>query len=505
MKKFLSMLVFAGMVASFVACDDDEGTPDGPSITAPAVTNVQASAAADISFAVTSPGGYKSVTISQSGGTAAKKSEPAAGATSGNIVVTFTAGEGAGAGSVTIAVTDNNSKTETETAAVNITEEAVPDIVVVAGLIEEDVTWTADNIYELAGRVIVNAGATLTIEAGTVIKGRTGDGANASALMIARGGKIEAVGTAENPIIMTSVLDDIQPGQTSGTELDVTDRGKWGGLVILGKAPISFSGATEAQIEGVPAGEPLGLYGGNVSDDNSGTVQFVSIRHGGTELSGGNEINGLTLGGVGSGTTISDIEIFANFDDGVEFFGGSVNVSNILVSYQGDDGIDIDQAYSGTIDGFMVVHGASTNQGLEIDGPEGTDNADGKFTLKNGTLIGHDDVANLADFKSKAQGTIENVLFSGYAAGKKIMIAASYDGSCNSTSNAYKNLVDGNLEFTDVQFTTFTVDVYASSGSCDTAADDATAAGLVSSGTATGGPAISTWGWSVSADQGLLE
>jgi hypothetical protein len=242
-----------------------------------------------------------------------------------------------------------------------------------------------------------------------------------------------------------------------------------------------------------------------VADDNSGTIRFVSVRHGGTEISGGSEINGLTLGGVGSGTTISDIEIFANVDDGIELFGGSVNVSNVLVSYQGDDGIDIDQAYSGTIDGFMVIHTGDTDKGLEIDGPEGVANATGKFTLKNGTVMGSGDVGNPADLKSKAQGTIENVIFNGYTPGQLIKIAASYDGGCLSTSNAYKNLVDGNLVLTNVRFTGYTVDVYASSGTCDTSADDATAAGLVTSvDTATGAPAITTWDWTISAARSLI-
>lgn len=376
---------------------------------------------------------------------------------------------------------------------------------VVSGIIDADQTWTADYVYELNGRVIVADGVTLTIEPGTIIKGQNQTGANASALMIARGAKINAVGTAQNPIIFTSVLDNIEPGETSGSNLSETDKGKWGGLVILGKAPISFSGAAEAQIEGVPAEESLGLYGGNVLDDNSGKIQFVSIRHGGSEISGGSEINGLTLGGVGSGTIVSDIEIFANLDDGVEFFGGAVNVSNILVSHQGDDGVDIDQAYAGTIDGFMVVHTGDTDKGLEIDGPEGSENASGQFALRNGTLVGAGNVGNPADFKSKAQGTVENVLFTGYPDGHKILIAASYDDGCASTSNAYKNLVDGNLVFTNVDYTGYTIDVYASSGTCDTTTDDQTAAGLiVSEDTATGASA-STWNWTFSASRSLIE
>lgn len=507
MKKFLSILAIAALTTTFWACEDD-ATPDSPVVTAPAIANVQAGQAVDVTFQVSVPGGYKASSATASGGTAAVKTEPAAGAKTGDVVVTYTANATAGAGSVTLSVTDNNNKTTSQTGTVNKTEEPVPDVVVVSGLIEENTNWTADNIYELAGRVIVTDGATLTIAAGTVIKGRTGEGINASALMIARGGKLNANGTAAAPIVMTSVLDDIMPGETEGS-LGLTDRGKWGGLVILGKAPISVSGALEAQIEGVPASEPLGLYGGDVANDNSGTITYVSIRHGGEVLSGGNEINGLTLGGVGSGTTISNIEVFANVDDGVEFFGGSVNVTNILIAYQGDDGIDIDQAYSGTVDGFYVIHGGDTDEGLEIDGPEGAANATGKFTLKNGTIIGDPtqaaDVSSLADFKSKAQGTVQNVVWSGYTAGKKIKIASSFDGSCVVTSDAFKNLVDDNLVFTTVQFTGFSVDVYAASGSCDTATADATAAGKVTSAAATGGPAAATWSWTLTDAKGLLQ
>lgn len=384
---------------------------------------------------------------------------------------------------------------------------------VISGVIEEDQSWTADKIYELAGRVIVADGVTLTIEAGTIVKGREGQGMNACALMIARGGKINAVGTASEPIIFTSVLDNIQPGEKFGSNLDKDDRGLWGGLVILGKGLISPTTGTEAQIEGVPAGETLGLYGGAVENDNSGTLRYVSIRHGGTVLSGGSEINGLTLGGVGSGTTISDIEIFANIDDGIELFGGSVSVSNLLVSYQGDDGIDIDQAYAGTISDFIVIHGGDTDEGLEIDGPEGASNATGKFTLSDGTLIDDptqaSDVSSLADFKSAAQGDIENVVFTGYTAGKKIKIEARYSASPDcalNASSAFGKLLNDNLAFSTVQFTGFAVDVYSGTTGCtETAGNQTEAESKVTSVAATGGPSFSTFNWTITSELDLLE
>ena len=218
-----------------------------------------------------------------------------------------------------------------------------------AGVIATSETWSADSIYILNGRVVVGDGATLTIEAGTIIKGKEGDGANASCLIVGKGGMLNAQGTAESPIVMTSVLDNINVGQRNGSNLDETDKGLWGGLIVLGNAPISAD-ATEALIEGLPANEPWAVYGGTDANDNSGTLSYVSVRHGGTLIGDGNEINGITFGGVGSGTTVNNIEVFATLDDGVEFFGGTVNATNVSVTAQGDDAYDIDQAYSGTID-----------------------------------------------------------------------------------------------------------------------------------------------------------
>jgi hypothetical protein len=289
-------------------------------------------------------------------------------------------------------------------------------VVEVTDNITSDATWTSNNIYILKGRISVTNGATLTIEPGTIIKGEVGQSANASVLIVARGAQIDAVGTADNPIIFTSVADNIELGQKAGTNLNENDRGLWGGLIVLGNAPVSLDGdAVSAQIEGIPVTDINGLYGGTDPDDSSGTLQYISIRHGGTLIGDGNEINGLTLGGVGSGTVIDNIEVVANVDDGVEFFGGNVDASNLFVWAQGDDAIDIDQAYSGTINNVVVVQGAISDHAFEIDGPEGS--LQGEFFLTNATLFGLD--ANeadgeVADYRSNAQGTTQNVLVTGF-------------------------------------------------------------------------------------------
>jgi len=257
----------------------------------------------------------------------------------------------------------------------------------VVGTLNENVTWYSDSIYTLRGRVIIPSGITLTIEPGVVVKGDAGNGSTASALIIARGGKINAVGTPGAPIIFTSVIDSIQPGQLVSPNLDETVTGLWGGLLILGYAPISAS-TSPLQIEGIPSSESNGLYGGNDSLDNSGVLQYVSIRHGGTNIGQGNEINGLTLGGVGKGTTIDHIEVVANQDDGIECFGGNVEIQHALVWAQQDDAFDIDQAFSGLFESFVSIADNQHDHALEIDGPEGTWNA--PFTMWGGTLIDPD-------------------------------------------------------------------------------------------------------------------
>ena len=169
-----------------------------------------------------------------------------------------------------------------------------------------------------------------TIEAGTVIKGQPGQGENASALVVARGGKIFAEGTATNPIIFTSTADDV----TDPNDLPLDARGLWGGVIILGKASLNSSPG-ETPIEGIEVTETRGLYGGSDDADNSGVFRYVSIRYGGTDIGAGNEINGLTMGGVGSGTVIDHVEVANNADDGFEWFGGTVNASHLVVTTVG--------------------------------------------------------------------------------------------------------------------------------------------------------------------------
>ncbi|WP_054558381.1 thrombospondin type 3 repeat-containing protein [Croceitalea dokdonensis] len=326
------------------------------------------------------------------------------------------------------------------------------DIIVVSSNITSDTTWDSDFIYQLNGRIAVEAGATLTIEAGTIIKGNAGQGENATALLIARGATLNANGTATAPIIMTSTADNIQPGQIESPNLDINFRGLWGGLIVLGNAPISVDATDEltiddgvAQIEGIPANDPNGAYGGSDPMDNSGTITYVSVRYGGTNIGSGNEINGITFGGVGAGTTVSHIEVVANVDDGVEFFGGTVNADNVIVWAQGDDAIDIDQAYSGTINNAVVKQGPTSDHALEIDGPEGA--ASGSYTLVNATLLGDPDGGAIGDFRSGATGANNNILVQDFPAGADVEL--DNQGVADNFTNGTLTFMNWEVELAD--------------------------------------------------------
>ena len=291
---------------------------------------------------------------------------------------------------------------------------AEPTTIRVTSNITANTTWVTGKTYILGARIFVVSPAKLTIQKGVIIKGEAGSGANATALVVARGAQIDAQGTATEPIIFTSVADEIAPGQIASPNLEATQEGLWGGLIVLGRAKCSLAGdVAELAIEGIPATDTNGLYGGTNDADNSGILKYISIRHGGSLIGASNEINGLTLGGVGSGTVIENVEVVANQDDGIEWFGGTVSVKNALIWNSGDDGVDTDQAWAGTLDNFIVICGVNTDHGLEIDGPEGAYNA--AHTVKNGSVKGHP-ASEFGDFRAAARGTFENLYFFNFPA-----------------------------------------------------------------------------------------
>lgn len=204
------------------------------------------------------------------------------------------------------------------------------------GNFSEDVTLVEGTAYAIDGEVNFLDGATLTIPAGTTLYGAS----SSSYLAINAGAKIDAKGTEANPIIFTSIAD--HQGSSSKDA-----QGEWGGLTIIGNAPIH--GGTKTYEAGTQVG------GGDDAADNSGTLQYVIIKHTGYEVETDKELNGLSLLAVGSGTTISDIAILGGADDGIELWGGTVNIDNLYVYNAGDDSIDTDSGYTGTITNAVVV------------------------------------------------------------------------------------------------------------------------------------------------------
>ena len=341
-----------------------------------------------------------------------------------------------------------------------------------------DVTLNANTTYVLNGFVFVNEGQTLNIEAGTIIKGASGQGERASALIVARGATINANGTADMPIIFTADADQIfrdgDGNLCKAGGLAPEARGLWGGLIVLGSAGLN-SVPGETAVDGIPTSEPRGLFGGTNDDDNSGTLRYVSIRHGGTDIGSGNEINGLTLGGVGRGTTIEHIEVFANNDDGIEWFGGTVNTKFLAVSYCKDDGMDYDEGFRGMGQFWLVVQEGTGDSGGEHDGGTDPETAE-PFAIPviyNATYLGADpDDKRAVRLRDNAGGMYYNSVFGTYKRGFHIELLADEQDS-------YKQFQDGNLVFENNVFFNITGDVVSvefDEGNAPAGVDDANAA-----------------------------
>lgn len=439
-KRFAAFMAFTVIIVS-QSCNEIDPKPAAPVVTAPStIATVQIGTKADVTFTFTAPGGFKSSAVTATGGTATIKTDAAASAKEGSVIVEFTAGTTSGAGSVSLSITDSENQSASQTAALNISLSAPPTItlsstalsgapgatvqvtatiaapngaaslaitgatttppspislsgtqdvktvtlnipsttvagstlnvfftatdaqsltstavllaitvtdpmVVLEGNITADKTLDATKRYLIRGKVYVNAPATLTIPAGTILFGeKDSDGT----LIINRGAKIDARGTATNPIIMTSQAPK-----------GFRNRGDWGGLVILGKA-YNSNGAS-ANIEGITAsaGSENGVYGPGSGDaidnDNSGSIQYVRIEYAGIALSPDNELNSLTLGSVGAATTVDHIMVSYANDDAFEWFGGSVNQKYLIAYSTNDDDFDTDRGYNGKVQFGLVI------------------------------------------------------------------------------------------------------------------------------------------------------
>ena len=299
----------------------------------------------------------------------------------------------------------------------------------------ETVTLDATKVYKLTGAVHVKDGGQLVIPAGTRIESTGGTSAYVT---VEQGGKIFANGTASAPVVFTS------PSGSAGS---------WGGIVIAGKAPINKGTTASAEVGNA-------TYGGTVANDNSGSLTYVRIEHSGAIFTGEKEFNGLSLFGVGSGTTISNISILNGADDGIEFFGGTVNVSNIISVGNEDDGFDWTEGWKGTATNVYTKRRANGigNRGIEADNNAENNNAEPRSnpTIKNATFIGAaSGESDGIKLRVGTYATIDNVVLSNWNTG----INVEHDASV-----AYFN---GAGKITNVKFDAVTTkaSVKASTGS----------------------------------------
>lgn len=257
----------------------------------------------------------------------------------------------------------------------------------VSGAITENTLWESKDTVILDGYVYVKSGATLTIEPGTLIKGLSDSKA---CLIIERGARIVANGTAQKPIVFTS---DKPVGERKP--------GDWAGIIICGRAPINQVGG-EAEIEGGTGA----VYGGTDPNDNSGVLRYVRIEFAGYEVSNGNEINGLTMGGVGKGTTLEYIQVSFGRDDSFEWFGGNVN-AKYLVSYRGgDDDFDTDNGYSGNVQfGFILRGPEEADKSDASNGFESDNDASGSSNSPL-TSVKFSNITILGPYATKTQANV---------------------------------------------------------------------------------------------------
>ncbi len=328
--------------------------------------------------------------------------------------------------------------------------ECAPLAQTASNIISTDTFWTTGTANPAAGvfkcpivlnePIFVQSGAspkaTLTIQAGCIVRGQPRqsavvNGSNVGSpgtLVVTRTGKLEAVGTGDQPIILTTAAIDADSDGVADvtgsfkTPWDGTQRfldenpqsyplsplnaaggqntALWGGLVLLGSAPTNLGnrqgiGHGQGLIEGLQQSGYTAAqagFGGVDPHDGSGRLRYVSVRHAGDEIGASNELNGVTLGGVGDGTELSYVEVYANFDDGFEWFGGTVDGDHLMVSYVGDDMFDMDQGYTGTNQFLFGIQGAFNENGGAlfgtVSGDKGTEWDGDDYRYSTSTALG---------------------------------------------------------------------------------------------------------------------
>ena len=289
---------------------------------------------------------------------------------------------------------------------------------ILKGELTANKTLLKDKVYALSGEYIVKTGATLTIQEGVKIVAMTDD-ESVDYILVQQGAKIEAVGTKENPIIMTS---------------DKKESGAWGGLHICGKAHTNAENGEGTSEIGNAA------YGGSADNDNSGTLKYIRLENTGYALDSEHEANGISFYGVGNGTTVEYVQAYNGSDDGFEFFGGSVDVKHMVVTNCSDDSFDWTEGWNGRGQFLVAYQEAKETLGFDCDCLMECDNNGKNFgatpvachTLANLTLIGNGGEKQCVRLRAGTQVKMYNALITG-------------KGKCltTETTETEKALVDG--------------------------------------------------------------
>ena len=385
-----------------------------------------------------------------------------------------------------------NSCSTDDTADINITDNSIinntnndgstgntdDDIAINAAEYSSDVVLDANKTYTISGPVIMSEGANLIIGEGVTIKAEA-TGADVY-IAISQGAKIFANGTAASPIVMTSGASNPAAGE-------------WGGLIILGKAPINSvtgNATSTSEIGSLP-------YGGTETLDSSGTISYVRVEYSGGAADGSSENNGFSFYGVGAGTTVDFIQAYEGADDGIEFFGGNVEVNHAVVINCQDDSIDWTEGFSGKVSNAYVQHGADYDKGFECDGYN-TDIGNlsspkfwSKPTVKDVTIVGLGSSTGNEAIRLRAgtQGVFDNILIQGFAEGFDL----DGDAGANSDNPTGTGVINGDLDVTNVTFTDVTVPLKNDTGDTFTDADFITGIGNAT------GTDYATWGagWTI--------
>jgi len=339
------------------------------------------------------------------------------------------------------------------------------------GLYTQDLTLDPDIAYTVTGPVLMASGTTLTVPAGMTVEVEP-IGVNAY-IAIQQGAQINANGTAANPIVFTS--NDAEPGP-----------GDWGGLVVLGRAPIN---STPDGSDDIATSEVGALaYGGNIPADDSGVIRYVRIEYAGGAIDGNAELNGLSLYAVGNETIIDYVQVYEGSDDGFEFFGGTVEASHLVVVNAEDDSIDWTEGFTGVLTDVYVQHGGTINdKAFECDGFN-TDfsNEAGYFsnpTVTNVTVVGGPNNAGEAiRLRAGTQGTFTNVVVTDFEEAFDLDDAETGQG-----------VLDDLLNIVDVTFNNVDVNLKNDTGAIF---DESDVISGVGNGTGTD---VATWGagWTV--------